>query len=126
MEYLSVIAGEEWSDNPKCTHDLLRAFTITINDELTNEERPLLVPLLCRLLGANVGSHDPYHEVTIALRAYNSNNMYDQYLWSAEEKVAWLSGLIDTYDVAAGRTETPVISPGRAHEAMAAIYALAE
>ena len=52
MEYVSLLAGEEWSDRPDCTHPLLAHEARTVNDELADRDRHLLVPLVGRLFGA--------------------------------------------------------------------------
>ncbi len=52
MEYVSVLAGEPWSDRPECTHPLLAHEARTANDLLTDADRPRLVPLVGRLFGA--------------------------------------------------------------------------
>ncbi|MEO3937690.1 hypothetical protein V3N99_13165 [Dermatophilaceae bacterium Soc4.6] len=51
MEYVSLLAGEEWSDRPDCTHPLLAHEARTVNDELGDRDRHLLVPLVGRLFG---------------------------------------------------------------------------
>lgn len=52
MEYVSVLAGEPWSDRPECTHPLLAHEARTANDLLTDADRSRLVPLVGRLFGA--------------------------------------------------------------------------
>lgn len=52
MEYVSVLAGEPWSDRPECTHPLLAHEARTANDLLPDADRPRLVPLVGRLFGA--------------------------------------------------------------------------
>ena len=51
MEYVSLLAGEEWSDRPDCTHELLAHEARTTNDLLRDSDRALLVPLIGRLFG---------------------------------------------------------------------------
>lgn len=51
MEYVSLLAGEEWSDRPECTHDLLAHEARTVNDLLRDSDRSRLVPLIGRLFG---------------------------------------------------------------------------
>ncbi|MCW2750753.1 MAG: hypothetical protein JWR83_1863 [Aeromicrobium sp.] len=51
MEYVSLLAGEEWSDRPECTHPILAHQARTTNDLLLNHDRPRLVPLVGRLFG---------------------------------------------------------------------------
>lgn len=51
MEYVSVLAGEPWSDSPKCVEIGLAMVMQTINDYLPDADRHLLVPLLGRGIG---------------------------------------------------------------------------
>ena len=51
MEYVSLLAGEEWSDRPECTHPLLAHEARTTNDLLRDGDRSRLVPLIGRLFG---------------------------------------------------------------------------
>lgn len=51
MEYVSLLAGEEWSDRPECTHPLLAHEARTTNDLLLDSDRSRLVPLVGRLFG---------------------------------------------------------------------------
>lgn len=56
MEYVALLAGEDWSDRPDCTHPLLAHEARTVNDELEDRDRPLLVPLVGRLFGTTDAS----------------------------------------------------------------------
>lgn len=51
MEYVSLLAGEQWSDRPECTHPILAHEARVANDLLLDTDRPLLVPLIGRLFG---------------------------------------------------------------------------
>ena len=52
MEAVAYIAGEPWSDHPKCACQVISAFMRTWNDGLPNEERTaLLLPLIPKLVG---------------------------------------------------------------------------
>jgi len=51
MEYVSLLAGESWSDHPACTHPVLAAAARVINDRLDDGNRHLLIPLIGRLMG---------------------------------------------------------------------------
>jgi hypothetical protein len=51
MEYTSVLAGESFSDGPRCVDDELAAVLRGANDRLTDAERPVLVPFLGRAIG---------------------------------------------------------------------------
>jgi hypothetical protein len=56
MEYVSLLAGEEWSDRPECTHPLLAHEARTTNDLLRESDRARLVPLIGRLFGTTEDS----------------------------------------------------------------------
>jgi hypothetical protein len=56
MEYVSLLAGEEWSDRPECTHPLLAHEARTTNDLLRDSDRSRMVPLIGRLFGTTEDS----------------------------------------------------------------------
>lgn len=56
MEYVSLLAGEEWSDRPECTHPMLAHEARTTNDLLRDSDRSRLVPLIGRLFGTTEDS----------------------------------------------------------------------
>ncbi|MGH8867756.1 MAG: hypothetical protein ACRDYU_07155 [Actinomycetes bacterium] len=45
MELASLLAGERFSDHPKCAHPVLAAVARSVNDCTTDEGRPALAPL---------------------------------------------------------------------------------
>jgi len=51
MEYVSMIAGEQWSDHPKCVHPALAAVCRAINDTVEDDERGFLLTLINRVMG---------------------------------------------------------------------------
>lgn len=51
MEYVSYLAGEEFSDKPGCVDINLAGFARAINDILPDEERQALLPFISRLMG---------------------------------------------------------------------------
>ena len=46
MEMASFLAGERWSDHPRCTHPLLATLARLVNDNLSDQLRPKLIPML--------------------------------------------------------------------------------
>jgi len=58
MEYTSLLAGEAFSDSPRCVDPELAAVLRGANDMLSDEERPALVPLLGRAIGLVVRGPD--------------------------------------------------------------------
>jgi hypothetical protein len=67
MELASYLAGERWSDHPRCTHPLLAALARSVNDATSDDARPRLAPLIPSVIGLT--SDDPHWDVEIALRA---------------------------------------------------------
>lgn len=53
MELISVLAGEEWSDHPKCVHPMLAEAAIHVNDAVPDNMRHLIVPFIGRLFNTN-------------------------------------------------------------------------
>ena len=53
MEFASLLAGERWSDHPRCTHPVLSALARKINDVTSDDARPLLAPLIPDVIGTN-------------------------------------------------------------------------
>jgi hypothetical protein len=51
MEYASVLAGERWSDHPKCTHPLLAELARQVNDRISDAERQRLTRLVPSVVG---------------------------------------------------------------------------
>ncbi|MEO6825876.1 MAG: hypothetical protein ABI255_05695 [Microbacteriaceae bacterium] len=66
MEFASYLAGEPWSDHPRCTHPLLAAVARAVNDYSSDHARAELAPLIPSVIG--VTSADPRMTVLIALR----------------------------------------------------------
>src|SRR5690349_1440426 len=65
MEYISVIAGEPWSDNPQCVNDALVQWGRALNDLTRQKNRHVFVPLIGRLMGTGAAYNFPH--VTYAL-----------------------------------------------------------
>jgi hypothetical protein len=55
MEYTALLAGEPHDDSPGCVDGELAAVLRGANDKLSDDDRPLLVPLLGRAIGLSVG-----------------------------------------------------------------------
>lgn len=51
MELASYLAGERWSDAPRCTDPMLAALARMINDSTSDEARPQLAPLVPAVVG---------------------------------------------------------------------------
>ena len=64
MEYASFLNGEEWTDFPSCTNPILARAAQYANDELDDETRQQLLPLLPRLMGT--GDHSEEVNMIVA------------------------------------------------------------
>lgn len=67
MELVSYLAGEKWSDHPRCTHPLLSALARAVNDASSDAARPLLAPLIPAVVGLD--GNDVRWSVEIAMIA---------------------------------------------------------
>jgi hypothetical protein len=65
MEYVSVLAGERFSDSPRCTDAGLASLARLVNDEASDEGRPLLAPLAADL--TVLGRADPVGSARLVL-----------------------------------------------------------
>lgn len=57
MEYASLLAGEEWSDQPQCTHPVLGELARMVNDSIGSAARQRLLRLVPSVIGLT--SDDP-------------------------------------------------------------------
>jgi hypothetical protein len=51
MEFASLLAGEPFSDHPRCTHPLLGLLARTVNDNVDEVTRQRLLPLVPQVVG---------------------------------------------------------------------------
>lgn len=51
MEFVAFLAGEDITDAPQCASSVLRAFTISLNDNWPDGQRQKLKPFLPRMVG---------------------------------------------------------------------------
>lgn len=66
MEYASFLAGERWSDHPRCTHPLLAGVARGVNDHTSDAARSRLVGLIPSVIGLT--GDDPRVDARIAIR----------------------------------------------------------
>jgi hypothetical protein len=57
MEYVSVLAGEPWSDHPRCTQPLLAAVARSVNDQVSSSARAELALVAPDLTEATYRGH---------------------------------------------------------------------
>ena len=67
MELASYLAGEKWSDHPRCTHPLLSSLARSVNDCTTDAGRSRLAVLIPSVIGLT--GDDLRIDAAIALRA---------------------------------------------------------
>jgi hypothetical protein len=65
MEMASYLAGERWSDHPKCTHPLLAGLARQVNDTVPDSVRTRLAPMIPSVIGLT--SEDVRVDAAIAL-----------------------------------------------------------
>lgn len=51
LELVSVLAGERWTDHPRCVHPVLASVARRVNDACSDEGRDALIPLALPLIG---------------------------------------------------------------------------
>jgi hypothetical protein len=51
MEFASLLAGERWTDHPRCTHPALAQLARLVNDAIPADARQSLVPLIPDVIG---------------------------------------------------------------------------
>ena len=66
MEMASYLAGERWTDHPRCTHPLLAGLARIVNDHTTDDGRSGLIELIPSVIG--VTTTDPRADALIAWR----------------------------------------------------------
>jgi len=63
MEYVSVLAGERFSDHPPCTHPTLARLARQVNDAATDTGRPRLARLAPGLIGTDADDPQLHHVI---------------------------------------------------------------
>jgi hypothetical protein len=51
LELVSVLAGEPWTDHPRCVHPVLAGIARRVNDACSDDGRDALIPLALPLIG---------------------------------------------------------------------------
>ena len=75
MELVSYIAGEKWSDHPVCTSPCIATFLRTWNDDMNDNDRQMLKPLVPLVIGTNIPileEHRTYLVIDWYIRVYVS------------------------------------------------------
>ncbi|MGH3329599.1 MAG: hypothetical protein ACRDPT_17705, partial [Streptomycetales bacterium] len=87
MEYVSVIAGERFSDHPRCTDPLLAGVARVVNDHVSDDARPSLTLLAPDLVGAT--SRDPRLAPTLVVRCVDAALTVDPQSWWLRRAGRW-------------------------------------
>ena len=58
MEAVAYVAGEPFSDHPKCASNVITSFLISWNDALSDDDRQMLKPLVPRVVGTRTTAAD--------------------------------------------------------------------
>ena len=75
MEAAAYIAGESWTDHPKCVSPVLTSYGVALNDSWDDDQRQKLIPFIPRLLGTAGDGQDKarsYLAIDWLLRIYTS------------------------------------------------------
>lgn len=88
MEYASMLAGEGWTDCPRCTHPVLAAVARTVNDFAASTTRQQLAAEAPRLVGARGDDDSLSARIVILCALYASATAHSPalrpVLWHAE------------------------------------------
>lgn len=108
MEYVSILAGESFSDHPTCTDPVLAAAARAVNDWMTDDGRHLLVPLIGRLFGTSTRGSD---EVGVKLAQFVNEYVHEMIDKVAnadpdETLVKYLTAVLDKFDELTGFNAT--------------------
>lgn len=68
MELASLLAGERWSDHPRCTHPLLGQLARAVNDYTSDTGRQALAPMIPSVVGRR-GDEHTWLSVSVAVAA---------------------------------------------------------
>ncbi len=74
MEYASVLAGERFSDHPRCTHPVLAAACRAVNDHISEGGRQRLVTYVPDVVGTR--TRDPRVSAALALTCADAAEAY--------------------------------------------------
>lgn len=103
MEYISVITGEAFSDQPSSVHQVLQVAGIRVNDSLHDDHRHLLLPLVHRLIGTSRRSINvPELTLLIDMQAAYTAMFMRLIKGPAVSRIAALTELIELWECESG------------------------
>jgi hypothetical protein len=77
MEYVSMLAGEAFSDFPKCTHRALARVAQLANDALPDARRHEMVYRINRLFGTNSAKGEEAFRISVGLAKFSATRAAD-------------------------------------------------
>ncbi len=102
MEWVSYLAGEPHSDQPRCVSPVLRAFCMTLNDSLEDGPRQRLRPYLARTIGTADDGLDrarAWMSLDWLIRTYAPTWLAAARLHGAAHRLATLAPVVDGCDL---------------------------
>lgn len=104
MEYVSILAGEKFSDHPSCTDPVLAAAARAVNDWMTDEGRSQLVPLIGRLFGtASRGSDEVGVQLAEFINSYVHQVIAEGAIGDPDGRlIAYMTAILDKFDELTG------------------------
>lgn len=104
MEYVSILAGESFSDHPSCTDPVLAAAARSVNDWMTDDGRSMLVPLIGRLFGtASRGSDAVGIQLAEFINTYVHAEIEKEDNKSTDQRLAdYLDAILNKFDELTG------------------------
>lgn len=104
MEYVSILAGEQFSDHPSCTDAVLAAVARSVNDWMTDDGRQALVPLIGRLFGtAERGSDSVGIQLAEFISAYVHAEIEDTTEKTTDERlINYMTAVLNKFDELTG------------------------
>ena len=125
MEAVAYVAGEQWSDSPKCACPVISTFLRAWNDALPDDERtPLLADLIPRLVGTRSTKEIEIRRGTMAadwlIRTYTPAWLR---LAKLDAQAAQLESLPEVTDFSSCPSLMPVLDAGRSDASTALVAA---
>jgi hypothetical protein len=114
MEYVSLLAGEVWSDHPACTHPALSGAAQGVNDAIGDDGRHRLVPMIVRLFGTDEPIDNARFLLFIAQSVEKNGHLNDRLLNAATEGFLdgeWDKVILQTAYLAYGGSVSLILRP---------------
>lgn len=88
MEYVSVLAGEKFSDHPRCTGRLLAHLARMVNDATSGAGRPTLAVLAAEMVGT--GGAQPDADEAVLETCYTVARRHGSVIRPHQGRMGWL------------------------------------